>query len=112
MVIKLETKTETVTKEHWYCDVCKQEHTMSCSKHKCDICGCDVCSGCEVHEEDYEYPKYCPTCWALGESYRKILKETTEEFYRTRNAIERAWKDVVLRECEKRFKDAISEQKG
>ena len=69
---------------------------MQCTSHTCAMCGCDVCAACS-HEDDEGYSHYCPTCWEVGEAYRKILEITREEYYKRVDAIEKQWKEEVDR---------------
>lgn len=96
MVTKEENATITVKQNKWFCDVCGEERIMGCSKHTCGICECDVCSSCSRGDLD-NYEHFCPNCWEIGEPYLKILDITREEYYARVAAIEKTWKDEVMR---------------
>ena len=97
MVTKEEDATITVKQKRWFCDICGEERIMGCSKHICSICGCDVCDGCSREDDSSEYEHFCPKCWEIGVPYRKILDITREEYYTRVAAIEKTWRDEVMK---------------
>jgi len=96
-MVVLETKQmkEVVTR-HRHCDVCGEPMTMQCTSHNCSMCGCDICSACS-HEDEEGYRHYCPTCWSIGEPYRKILDITSQEYYARIDAIMAQWREEINR---------------
>lgn len=83
-MIKKIIKTEEVSYNEKYCDVCGTniKMSMACTSARCEICGKDLCEKCIGHEEntmgDYR-EVYCKQCWDLGKEFNKKIEELENE---------------------------------